>query len=310
MAESELPSKSDSETPSIFQSEFPSQTLSQTPSFIESQEPSSTQSEVPSIAQTEVPTTTAAPSTTPSILPTTPRLVVSLTPFSLYLITNETEIDLNELDDILTNHLLEQMQTSLPKSTEVSKVDLLLTDMIVTERDLKKDAVEDDDVDSLVNATETTLNTTLATNSSPAPTPQAIVVTTTTHEISVSGDVYFAGPALPTTEQLDDTNAAAFEDDAGNELIHDLLSADDTGLQSTVGLSLPIDDSDIEMFEGFLYAGNNDSPSSENAFNTLYVVGAVFVVGLLLVAVFVHRTMQSRRNSALEVDDFVQEVRD
>ena len=180
-------------------------------------------------------------------------------------------------------------------------MDLVLTDMTTNKRDLKKDEATGDALDSTKNGTES--------NFSPAPTPHVILSTTTTHEISVSGDAYFAGPALPTTEQLDDTKTLAFEGDAGNELIDDLLSANDPGLRLIVGMSLPIGDSDIEMFEGFLYAGNTKSPSSENAFNTLYVVGAVFVVGLLLVAVFIHRTMQNRRDNALNVDDFVQEVR-
>lgn len=226
-----------------------------------------------------------------------------ITPFSLFITTNETEIDLDELELILTDHLLEQMQSNLPKSTEVSNVELLLTDITMNDRRLKKDKKDE------ASAEEEDVSTTNVTDSgsSPAPTPVEIVSTTTTYEISVSGDAYFGGTALPTTKQLDDVTSAAFEGDAGNAFIQDLLSAEDPGLQSTVGVSVPIDDSGLEFYEGFLFAEGSDPPT-ESAFNALYIVGAIFVVGLLLVAAFVHRTRQAKRNRSLG-DDFVIEVR-
>jgi hypothetical protein len=65
-------------------------------------------------------------------------------------------------------------------------------------------------------------NSTEGTSSQTPTSQQEDAPVTTTHEISVSGDVYFAGAALPTTEQLDDVTAASFEGDAGNEFIQDL----------------------------------------------------------------------------------------
>lgn len=215
-----------------------------------------------------------------------------MTPFSVFLTTNENEIDLNEFNTILTDHLMAQMLANLPKSTEVSKVDLQVVDVTMSDRVLKNEEVAEGNVID-VGTNET------GTDSSQSS-------STTTHEISVSGDVSFAGTALPTTEQLDDVTAAAFEGEAGNELIQSLLSAEDPGLQSTVGLSVPVDDYVVEYHEGYLNKPV-DSPPYENAFNLLYVVGALFVVGLLLVAAFVHRTRQMQRNRAMEVDDFVEE---
>ena len=226
-----------------------------------------------------------------------------ITPFSLFITTNETEIDLDELESILTDHLLEQMQSNLPKSTEVSSVELLLVDITMNERRLKKDKQNEESVEEGDDSTSNVTNSVSTT----APTPVEVVSTTTTHEISVSGDAYFGGTALPTTEQLDDVTSQAFEGDAGNEFIQDLLSAEDPGLQSTVGISVPIDDSGLEFYEGFLFVEGADPPT-ESAFNALYVVGAIFVVGLLLVAAFVHRIRQAKRNRSLE-DDFVIEVR-
>lgn len=296
MADSEVPSKG------MVQSEFPSQTLSDTPSIAQSEIPSATQSEVPSISKTEEPTKSNAPSSNPSFSPSTARLVVPITPFSLYLTTTDTHIDLEELESILTEHMLEQMQSSLPTSTEVSRVDLLLTDITMNLRHLKKDEQE-----KAMNKQDPK-NSTEGTSSQTPTSQQEDAPVTTTHEISVSGDVYFAGAALPTTEQLDDVTAASFEGDAGNEFIQDLLSAEDSGLQSTVGISVPIDDSDTQLHEGFLFTDQKEAPSADNAFNTLYVVGALFVVGLLLVAAFVHRTRQAKRNPVNYVDDFVEEV--
>lgn len=295
--------KNESSIPSITQSKFPSQILSESPSTTKPEYTSTTSSEVPSITKTEELTETAAPSLHPSISPSTTRLMVPITPFSLFLTTNETEIDLVELDSILTDHLMKQLIANLPKSTELSKVDLLLVGIATRERDLKKDEKEElskeSNIDKVTNEKEV----------SPSPSPTAaeeVVSTTTTHEVSVSGDAFFAGPALPTTEQLDDVISASFEGDAGNELIQNLLSAEDPGLQSTIGVSVPIE-SDVEFYEGFLFKEGTQSPPTESSFNLLYVVGAVFVAGLLLVAAFVHRTRQAQRNRAINVDDFVEE---
>jgi hypothetical protein len=306
VAEVPEPIENESSVPTITQSEFPSQTLSESPSTTESEYTSTTSTELPSTTKTEELTVAAAPSLHPSISPSTARLIVPITPFSLILTTNETEIDLEELHSILTDHLMKQLIENLPKSTEVSKVDLLLTDTTPSERKLKKDEKEEPSKESKVD----TVPNENDTSSTPAPTEvQEAVPKTTTHEVSVSGDAFFAGSALPTTEQLDDVISAAFEGDAGNEFIQSLLSADDPGLQSTIGVSVPIE-SDVEFYEGFLFNRENQSPPTESSFNLLYVVGAVFVVGLLLVAAFVHRTRNAQRNRALNVDDFVEEPND
>jgi len=214
----------------------------------------------------------------------TPNLVVSITPFSLFLATNEEEIDIDELGSILTQHLFEEMKSSLPKSTGISKLELSLTD-VTDERNLVKDE----------NA---------KTKSTSEDNTSGLVVKT--HEISISGDVFCGGSALPTTEQLDEINTAAFMGDSGEVFIQNLLTADDNGLQSTVDLSLPTNDSDTQYYEDYLTAEQTD-PSTGISFTMLYVVGAIAVVGLLLVATIVYRV---RRKRSLEDSELVvEEVR-
>lgn len=203
-------------------------------------------------------------------------MIVPITPFSLFLTTDEAEVDMDELDSILSNHLLQQMQSNLPKSTEVAKVDLLLTDITTSERKLKKDVKAEDEA------------------------------VTATREISVSGEAYFAGAALPTTDQVDEVINSSFEGDAGEEFVQDLLSADDPGLQSTVGISVPLDTSESVFHEGYLYSQEKSAPT-ENSKTPLYIVGALFVVGLLLIAAYVHKTRHTRQSREPgAVDDFVE----
>jgi len=255
-----------------------------------------------------------ASSSYPSSSPSRKRLAVQITPFSLILSTNETKIDIDELDTILTDHLLEQMQANLPKSTEVSKVDLLLTDITLIHRNLKKDEERQGSQAKGGPGTspekqEGTIDNAHLTSSSAHNLTQVEPTKTTTHEISVGGDAYFAGNALPTTEQLDDVTKSSFEGKAGNKFVKNLLSADDPGLQSTVSISVPIDTSDTQLNEGFLFNEQTEARSSESANNAVYIVGVLFVAGLLLVAAFVHRRRHSQRGREQDIDDFVEEVR-
>ena len=323
--QTDAPSTSPSESPTKMLSEFPSKFPSDDPtqapvslcheklfckwlSCLFSQTFRITLSLVKSLVKT------IASSSYPSSSPSRKRWVVPITPFSLILSTNETEIDIDELDTILTDHLLEQMQANLPKSTEVSKVDLLLTDITLIQRNLKKDEERQGSQAKGGPGTSpekqdgTKDNANLAPSSAPTPT-QVEPNKTTTHEISVGGDAYFAGNALPTTEQLDDVTKSSFEGEAGNKFVKNLLSADDPGLQSTFSISVSIDTSNIQLKEGFFFDEQMETRSSESANNAVYIVGVLFVVGLLIVVAFVHRRRHSQQYREQDIDDSVEEVR-
>ncbi|KAL3777650.1 hypothetical protein HJC23_005516 [Cyclotella cryptica] len=294
-----------------FPSAYPTTSSTNAPSNTSSESPTKMLSEFPSKFPSDDPTavSSATPSSIPSSSPSRKRLVVPITPFSLILSTNETEIDIDELDAILTDHLFQQMQTNLPKSTEVSSVDLLLTDITLGQHNLKMDEeAQGSQAKQSPGKQNGSKNETNGVSSSAPTSAPDVPAKTTTHEISVNGDAYFAGNALPTTEQLDDLTKAAFEGEAGNEFVQDLLSADDSGLQSTVSISVPIDTSDKQLTKDFLYSAQTETPSSESSNNALYIVGALFVVGCLLVAAFVHRTRQAQRSREHDIDDFIEEI--
>lgn len=261
----------------------------------------------------------SVPSITATVSPSTTRLTVPISDFELIITTESSEIDEVELNSILSEHLLRQMKDDLPQATEVTKVDVTLTGV---SRRLKKGDEDNgqgkpgkkNEVTTVADSTNVTseegivvdsVNATFEESSVKTLNEEEIVIDgPTAHVFTVSGEAHFAGSAVPSTEQLDEVNQSAFEGEAGNDFANDLLSAEDPGLQSTTGISVPVfDELEGEWEEGFLFVNPAPSPENSSANTALYVVVVMFVVGLLMVAVFVHRTRGRKRARDVDHDD-------
>mmetsp|Transcript_11617 Transcript_11617/g.24439 ORF Transcript_11617/g.24439 Transcript_11617/m.24439 type:complete len:799 (+) Transcript_11617:253-2649(+) len=198
----------------------------------------------------------------PSTNPSTTRVAVAMSPFILYMTMRAESEDPNidELDDIVSEHLLRQMQAK-PSTSQATKVSINLKKISSIGRRLQTlDGTETEDFD-----------------------------------ISVDGDVYFVGDDIPTTEEIDEVNQASFDAEKGTQFIDGLQKAEDPSLRSIESISVPFVPSKSEDLQED-YLRNEEEPSQTSANNALYILIVVFFVGILLVAVFVHRTRVERRS--------------
>lgn len=167
---------------------------------------------------------------------------------------------MDELDDILSEHLLRQMQAK-PSTSQATKVNINLNKISSIGRRLQTlDGTETEDFD-----------------------------------ISVDGDVYFVGDDIPTTDEIDEVNEASFDAENGSQFVDALQKAEDPALRSIESISVPFVPSNSEDLQED-YLRNEEEPSKTSANNALYILIVVFFVGILLVAVFVHRTRVERRS--------------
>ncbi|KAL7530655.1 hypothetical protein ACHAXR_007826 [Thalassiosira sp. AJA248-18] len=196
---------------------------------------------------------------------------VPISPFTLSLQTapQTNAIDTDELTSIASSHLLKETQTNFA-NTEVTRVNV--------------------NISSIPSRRRRRLQAGLAFSSDNGVSKE--------HEFAVSGQAYFADSSMPTTDELDAVAQESFEGESGDEFIYSLQNAEDSGLQSTRSISVDLpSESNGEIFASHL--GTSDEGVTDGdpiVGQPLYVLGVVFGVGFLLVAMYVFKTRRGRIN--------------
>ena len=130
------------------------------------------------------------------------------------------------------------------------------------------------------------------------------------HDFAVSGKAYFVGSFIPTTDELNLVVGESFVGESGDEFVNSLQNAEDAGLQSTRSFSVsePTISRDNETIAEN-YLGSTDRSNDEDPIvgDRLYVLGIVFGVGFVLLAMYVFKTRRGRR---IEREDEMDDVDD
>lgn len=205
----------------------------------------------------------------------TPWYPVPLSPFTLTLHTDlaTNSLDSNELSFLVSDHLLREMEAGMT-SADVTRVSVTVSPMsYLRGRQRQLSSAESETKD---------------------------------FHFVVSGNAYFAGAVIPTTETLDDVSQESFEDESGSEFLRSLQNAEDAGLRSTKAISTDMTRiEEGQIVDNYLGATTNeDDPLFGGKF---YIMSLVFGIGFLLVALYIFKT---RRVKSLREnnDDFIDEV--
>ncbi|KAL9181127.1 hypothetical protein ACHAXT_009932 [Thalassiosira profunda] len=198
-----------------------------------------------------------------------------ISPFTLSLQTTSEEVDDSELTSLVSSHVLEAAKESFGEAT-VSSVDVDVT------------PISSEPVRRLQEG----LNFLL-----------------TSHEFEVSGTTYFAdGAVAPTADELDAAVQGSFEGDAGDSFVASLKSVEDPGLQSTTSISVseePTTSDSLEVVSSKLGANSVEDDSLVGT--PLYVLGIVFGVGALLVAMYVFNTRGKKNERQNEMNSVAED---
>ncbi|EJK48552.1 hypothetical protein THAOC_32639 [Thalassiosira oceanica] len=142
-----------------------------------------------------------------------------LQPFDLALFTDlfTSELDTNELSDIIANHLLVAFQDESPDSN-IARVSVTL---------------EDSPISTLKRSLQDGIN--------------GFALKDKKFAYQVKGEVSYSGPEAPTPESISSATKASFDGQAGDAFLVSLQNAEDPGLQSTK--SYEVDLTEVESNE-------------------------------------------------------------
>jgi len=283
------PSPAPTERPSSVPTKIPSSAPTSNPSHVPSKRPSLKPTESPSPGLHASSYISASPNdispwiaplpgsedtavslefTKPPIEKNSTVAAMAMSPFTMTLQTApQTEtVDVDELSYLISSHLLTEMQTKFTDA-EVTNVYVNVSSVSDQRRQIQQTG--------LVFASD--------------------VAKPKEHDFQVSGEAHFAGSS-PTLENLDSVTKESFEGVNGNMFVRSLQNAEDSRLQSTRSVSVektnePANSEKGEISESYLPSVTEDPIVGD----PLYVLGIVFGVGFILVAMYVMKTRRGRK---------------
>ena len=202
-----------------------------------------------------------------------PLYPLPISPFTLTLqtdnITQSNAIDENELESLVTNHLLKEMHLE-PSSAEVKMVSINVRPVPA--------------IEGLFFGSEL---------------PEE-------HEYEVKGNAYFEDPDMPTSEVLDNVVVQSFKGESAERLLKSLQSAEDDGLQSVKSIAIDMSDQiNTDMVSNRLDV--NDDPIVNDQLYIIAIIFGVACFTLIAIYAFNRtRRRQGDEHEVLEdeVSDF------
>jgi len=180
-----------------------------------------------------------------------PLYPLPISPFTLTLqsdnITQSNAIDENELESLVTNHLLKEMQLE-PSSADVKMVSINVRPVVVTGLSFGSELPDE-------------------------------------HDYKVTGNVYFEDPDMPTSEVLDNVVVQSFEGESSERLLKSLQSAEDDGLQSVRSISMDMSEQiNTDMVSNRLDV--NDEPIVNDQLYIIAIIFGVACFTLIAIYAF------------------------
>jgi len=194
-----------------------------------------------------------------------PLFPLPISPFTLTLQTDNTTqsntIDDNELESLVTNHLLKEMQLE-PSSADVKMVSINIR--------------SDPAISGLSFGSEL---------------PNE-------YHYKVKGNAYFEDPDIPTSEVLDNAVVQSFEGESAERLLTSLQSAEDDGLQSVKSISIDMSNQiNIDMVSNRLDV--NDEPIVNDQLYIIAIIFGVAC--FTLIAIYAFNRTRRRQGDEHEV---------
>lgn len=208
---------------------------------------------------------------------------VTLSPLELSIQTHPGtyNVDTRELKDLVSIHLLETMEAALI-SFEVTKVDFNITQLSgQPSRHLQPSG--------LIFASDSN--------------------TTNVFNFILNGVVYFIGSSVPTVKALDMVILESFAGKSGDEFVHSLQNAEDSGLRTARSFvaeasSETSHNDEITLVENQLNQTDDDTVGNRR----MSLLAIVFGVGLVLVAMHVMKTRRGRKSGQEKQDVMYDDV--